>query len=104
MCMDVYDGDARLPAAGTAGDRTHVLAHTAPNPAKLNHTIFSVPKYRVLALVDEAWSKRGSPEPDDLGAYVIPINRVVGTAGETAIRIVVRPGTNLILSAYPVPP
>lgn len=46
---------------------------------------------------------RGAPLPDDPGAYIVAMGgRTVGIAGETAIRIVVRPGTNKIITAHPV--
>ena len=45
---------------------------------------------------------RGNPLPNDPGAFVIPMNRVVGTGGETSIKIITRPGTNEIITAYPI--
>ncbi|MCG3266591.1 hypothetical protein [Yoonia sp. I 8.24] len=84
------------------GDRlTHVLDHTQPNPNKTTHTVFNESGDRALALVDEAWTTRGIPVPGDPGAYVVPMGRVVGTAGETNIRVIVKPGTSEIISAYP---
>ena len=44
--------------------------------------------------------KRGL-SPDSSGAYIIPMLRVVGAAGETNIKIIVRPGTNEVITAYP---
>lgn len=82
----------------------HVLAHTEPNPNKVNHTIFNVDKTEVLKVVDEAWSKKGAPLANDPGTYVVPMGRVIGTNGETAVRLVVKPGTNEIITAYPVVP
>lgn len=80
----------------------HVLEHAEPNPNKTTHTVFSMDRKDILGVVDEAWMKKGSPVVGDPGAYVVPMGRVVGTAGETNIRVIVRPGTNEILSAYPV--
>ncbi len=34
----------------------------------------------------------------------VPMGRTVGTAGETAVRVIVRPGANQIITAYPVVP
>jgi RHS repeat-associated protein len=82
----------------------HVLAHTVPDATKPMHSVFNVGRNRLLGLIDEAWSMRGAPVAGDPGAFVVPMGRVIGTAGETAIRIVVRPGTNQILTAYPVIP
>jgi filamentous hemagglutinin len=82
---------------------TRVLEHAEPNPNKPTHTVFSMDRKDILGVVDEAWLKKGSPVVGDLGAYVVPMGRVVGTAGETNIKVIVRPGTNAVLSAYPVP-
>ena len=81
----------------------HVLEHSVPNSNKANHTVFSVSnRNEILGLVDEAWVARGNPLPNDPGAFVIPMNRVVGTGGETSIKIIIRPGTNEIITAYPI--
>lgn len=80
----------------------HVLAHLSPNSNKALHSVFNVARSRLLGLIDHAWSRRGAPEVGDPGAFVVSMGRQIGTAGETAVRIVVRPGTNHILTAYPV--
>ncbi len=36
------------------------------------------------------------------GAFIVPMGRVIGVAGEKNIRIIVKPGANKIISAYPV--
>jgi hypothetical protein len=82
----------------------HVLAHTVPAASKPAHSMFSVPRNEVLELVDEAWRLRGAPLSRNPGTFVIPLGRNVGTAGESAIKIIVRPGTNQIITAYPVVP
>lgn len=79
----------------------HVLQHTTENTSKPRHTIFNVDRSNVIGLVDEAWNKKGLPLVDDLGVYVVDMGRIVGTKGETTIRIVVKPNTNKIISAYP---
>ncbi|WP_258958836.1 hypothetical protein, partial [Bacillus wiedmannii] len=61
-------------------------------------------KTNVLELLDQAWLKKGSPLPNDPSAYIIPMGKVVGTEGETAIRLVVQRGTNKVITAYPVKP
>lgn len=80
----------------------HVLAHTVPDPSKTVHSVFNVSRDKVLALVDEAWSMRGASVGRNGRVFVVPMGRVVGTAGETAVRVVVKPGTTEILTAYPV--
>ncbi|MGG0940322.1 RHS repeat-associated core domain-containing protein [Brevibacillus centrosporus] len=80
----------------------HVLEHTKPNPNKANHTVFSDNKTEVLSLVDEAWALKKTPVPGDPGAYIVDMGRKIGTQGETKIRIVVKPGTSEIITAYPV--
>lgn len=82
----------------------HLLAHTVPDVSKPVHSVFNVGRNKVLELVDEAWKMRGAPIPGDPGAFVVPMGRTVGTAGETAVKIVVQPGTNQIVTAYPVVP
>lgn len=82
----------------------HVLAHTVADASKPVHSVFNVGRSNVLGLVDEAWAMRGAPLAGDAGAFVVPMGRVVGTAGETAVKIVVRPGTNQIITAFPVIP
>lgn len=80
----------------------HVLKHTVPNSNKAVHTVFSVSRKEVLPLIDEAWKKKGAPLPNDSSAYVVEMGRVIGTNGETKIRIAVeKKGSNRIASAYP---
>ncbi|MBX8487687.1 DUF637 domain-containing protein [Pseudomonas cichorii] len=80
----------------------HVLEHAKPNPAKTTHSVFSMDRKEILGAVDEAWLKKGSPVIGDPGAYVVPMGRAIGTSGETSIKIIVRPGTNQVITAYPV--
>ncbi len=83
----------------------HVLAHAKADPKKANHTVFSVPDYQILDLVDEAWSNRGNPQANPNGKgdiYIINMGRVVGTKGETKIQINTFQGTPEVISAYPV--
>ena len=80
----------------------HVLQHTIPNNTKLNHTVFTVPEKELFDLIDFAWSKKRLPLPNDPGTYIVDLGKVIGTLGETAIKIVTIAGTNNILTAYPV--
>lgn len=44
------------------------------------------------------------PQPNlRTGVYVILMGKVVGACGETLIRIVVKPGTNQVITAYLTP-
>ena len=79
----------------------HVLDHTVPNPNKPVHSVFNVQGDDALSLVDEAWTRRGISDPNDVAAFVVDMGRPIGTAGETSIRVVVRPGTTDIITAYP---
>lgn len=63
--------------------------------------IFNVTKEELFALLDEAWLKRDLPLPNDPGAYIMDMGKIVGTKGETAIKIITRPHTSQVLTAYP---
>ncbi|GGT21158.1 hypothetical protein GCM10010254_47050 [Streptomyces chromofuscus] len=91
------------PMKGGEGHRIfHVGAHTADSlkAGKKNHSIFTG-QQSPLELVDEAWTRRGAPEPNDPAAYVVPMGRVIGDGGQTSVRIIVKPGTTEVISAYP---
>ncbi len=79
----------------------HVLQHTQPDPSKPKHTVFNVDRSNLIGLIDEAWANRKNPLPSDPGVYLVDMGRIIGTNGETQIRIVVVPGTNNIITAYP---
>ncbi|MFE5487961.1 polymorphic toxin-type HINT domain-containing protein [Streptomyces sp. NPDC056527] len=87
----------------TEGHRiAHVMEHTRPNPSKPTHSVFKDPdQAKVLGLLDEGWAKRGAPDPSDPARYVVPMGREIGTAGERNLRIVVVPGTNRVITAFP---
>jgi hypothetical protein len=53
-------------------------------------------------LIDFAWLKKGSPLPEDPGTYLIELGKIIGTQGETAIKIVVVPETTQLITAYPI--
>jgi hypothetical protein len=81
----------------------HVFDHLNPNPQKPLHTVFSVDKKDLIPLLDEAWKNPLKQQvPGDPGAYISPMGRVIGESGEKNIRIVVKPGTLEIITAYPV--
>lgn len=86
----------------------HIMAHTQADNTKLKHSVF-LEKTRegVLALLDEAWKKRGPPKRDGgtrgRDVYDVPMDRVIGTAGEQRLRIVMEPDSATIVTAYPTP-
>jgi hypothetical protein len=81
----------------------HMLTHMTPNPLKKNHTVFNVPENKIITLIDEAWILKGNPLPSDPYAYLIDMKKIIGTQGETVIKIIVKePGNSELLTAYPV--
>ncbi|EGK09937.1 hypothetical protein HMPREF9374_2740 [Desmospora sp. 8437] len=86
------------------GDRRkHVLEHTKPDKSKPKHSVFIGEEKEVFAMIDEAWSNRGTPFPSKgRDTYVIDMGRKIGTKGEKKIKIVVERGTSEIVTAYPV--
>lgn len=83
----------------------HVLEHTKPNPNKPVHTVFNVDKSNVIGLVDEAWAQKGvgSLAGNGYVTYNIDMGKVIGTNGESSIRIVTNGYTDKLISAYPIP-
>jgi hypothetical protein len=81
----------------------HMLTHTKPDPLKAHHTIFNVPREKIIDLIDEAWTLKGIPLAKDPLAYIVDMKKIIGTQGERAIRIVVKtPGSSQLRTAYPV--
>jgi RHS repeat-associated protein len=82
----------------------HVLVHSMDSGVE-GKSLFNVGKTKVLALIDESWSKKDTATTyvnrgNDV--YEISMGRVVGTRGERKIRIVMKAGTSEIISAYPI--
>jgi RHS repeat-associated protein len=94
----IYGPDAKF------GNRVqHTLEHTKVNLTKRMHSVFNVSRNQIIDLVDEAWALRASVTPVIQGsriAYKIPMGRVIGTLGETNLKIVLE-GSNVI-TAFPV--
>ncbi|MEE1785766.1 polymorphic toxin-type HINT domain-containing protein, partial [Streptomyces sp. SP17BM10] len=87
------------------GKILHVLDHTVVNTNRATHTVFLEKNpNKVLDLVDQAWSMKAKAirVPGDDAVWIVPMGDVVGTNGETFIRLAIDPGTSRILSAYPV--
>jgi uncharacterized iron-regulated protein len=82
----------------------HVFAHAVPDLNKKTHTVFSVPQNKILELVDEAWLKRRAPLsstiPGAYEVYLVNMGRVIGSQGENIMRIVVKPGSTNLITAY----
>ncbi|MGW3227196.1 polymorphic toxin-type HINT domain-containing protein [Kitasatospora sp. NPDC001095] len=108
--VDLGGGKFKSPAGVVYGPGSkhghrvdHVLEHGVPDPSKTTHSVFASGKDGVLGVIDKAWLKRGAPEPGDPGAFVVDMGEVVGTAGEKKVRLIVKPGTSEIITAYPWP-
>ena len=82
----------------------HVLDHLVANPNKTSHSLFNVKRNQLIGLIDQAWLRKGNAVPGDPGAYLIDMGRVIGTAGEQYIKLIVKPGTKRIITAYPIIP
>jgi hypothetical protein len=83
----------------------HVLDHLAPNPSKPTHLIFSVTREKLVGLIDDAWSRKVGPgvlqQPIGNRYWVVDMGRTIGTNGERYIRIVVKDGTNNVITCFP---
>jgi hypothetical protein len=74
-----------------------------PNPAKPTHSIFNVDRTKLIGLIDEAWAKRGSGIlQGNKRVFEIDMGRVIGTNGETRIRLVITECTKNVISSYPI--
>ena len=78
------------------------LGYLKSGEGKRQRTFFNVSGNELITLIDEGWLKKSSPLPIDLGAYVIDMKRIIGTNGESAIKIIVKPETAEIKTAYPI--
>lgn len=82
----------------------HILDHAAPNPSKPVHSVFNVDRSDVMGLVDEAWTLRQGPgvlQKNGGRQWDIDMGRVVGTNGQTSVRIIVKDGTTQVITAFP---
>ena len=83
----------------------HVLEHEKSDPKKFKHSIFCTCKPGdSLKIIDEAWEKRQGPgKPCNVyNCHEVDMERAIGTAGESKIMIVTKPGTNEMITAYPI--
>ena len=82
----------------------HVLAHEKFDPVKAKHSVFCVCKNGdSLKVIDEAWAKKQRAGSFCHGntCYEIDMGRTIGTAEESKIMIVTKPGSNQVITAYP---
>ncbi len=83
----------------------HVFEHLKPNPDKPIHSVFETDKAGLIILIDEAWQKRDGAytkaQSNGNRIYDVDMERRIGTNGEYIIRIVVRDGSEKIITAYP---
>lgn len=99
-------GDLFYGMGSKHGNRIyHIFAHLEEDPSKPVHSVFLGNEAELLALLDEAWSQRDEAftkaQSNGNRVYDIDMDRTIGTDGEEQIRIVVRDGTNSVISAYP---
>ncbi|MBF0315036.1 MAG: hypothetical protein HQK52_16555 [Oligoflexia bacterium] len=88
---------------GTKENRLrHVLQHRKPDPSKPLHTVFGVETKEIPQLIDQAWLKKGNAADGDPGAFIVEMGKVIGTQGESKIKIVVETNTSKIVTAYPI--
>lgn len=80
--VHVSPGGLQYGADPKFGNRVdHVLDHTAPNPKKPVHSVFNAQGDDALDLVDQAWARRGAPDPNDAAAFVVDMNRPLFAGG-----------------------
>lgn len=83
----------------------HVLEHIKPNPDKKIHSVFLADENTLILLLDEAWVKgrEGDFQLQENGnrVYDVFMDRVIGTENQKKIRLVIKDGTQDIITAYP---
>ncbi len=81
----------------------HIFRHLEPDPNKPIHSVFDTDMAGLIALIDEAWQMRSAGKLQSNGnrVYDVDMNRVIGTNGEARIRIVVRDGSDKLITVYP---
>ncbi len=83
----------------------HVLNHCLPNLTKSTHSIFSVGRTKLIGMIDEAFAKRGAGVLQANGnrMFEIDMGRVIGSIGETRLRLIIQDCTNNLATAFPIP-
>lgn len=80
---------------------THVLLHAYADGTKSRHALFGKGA-DVLRTIDDAWVRRGDSVDKGGKVFEVALGRIVGTRGESRVRIVVRKGSSKVVSAYPI--
>jgi hypothetical protein len=91
-----------LPTNRQGHSLSHIFAHTVPNFKPGQHSVFSFDRGDLLPNLKEAWLNKTIVDPDDAFGWEIDMGRVIGSEGQTKIRIIVNPTTKQIITAYPV--
>ena len=78
----------------------HVMDHSGPSLLKPNKKVHTIFKKHPIRTTNKAWKKQSMIPPSD-GVYIIPM-KGAGTLGENAVKIVVVPGTNKLVTAFPI--
>jgi len=83
----------------------HVLDHCLPNLTKSTHSVFSVGRTKLIGMIDEAFAKRGAGVLQSNGnrMFEIDMGRVIGSIGETRLRLIIQDCTNNLVTAFPIP-
>jgi hypothetical protein len=89
---------------GRENSLRHILRHASPGSTK--PSVFAGNPRDVPSLIDKAWKKRGAPLPPEPGklydVFIVDMGaKIVGTKGETKIRIIMEPNSTNIVTAYP---
>ena len=103
--VHVSPGGLKYGSDPKFGNRVdHVLEHTAPNPNKPVHSVFNAQGDDALRIVDDAWVNRTGPgtlQSNGNRTWAVDLGRPIGTTGQTSVQIIVRDGTNEIITAFP---
>lgn len=95
----------RAPANRQGHRINHVFTHTVHGWAgdlPPIHSVFSISRSELLRLLDEAWRLKTTAHPTDSVRFEMEMGRVIGTSGETKIRLVVNPNTLEVITAHPI--
>lgn len=92
----------RLSPNSQGHSLTHVFTHTVANFKQGAHSVFTTPREHLLELIKNCWANKTISHPSDLFRWEVETGGIIGSMGETKIRIIVNPTTKQIISAYPI--